>query len=115
MAGHKYHYDSIQFCSTCETAYTTAVIDKKLKLVCRNCGHEEETANIIVHRTLFDAEEVDKTALVNVNTKHDVSLPITTKKSCPKCDNHDAAFMRYKDSSMALMFICTVCDSVWKY
>ena len=59
MAGHKYQYNSIQFCTTCETAYTTAIIDKQLKLLCRNCGHEEETSNIIVHRTLFDAEVVD--------------------------------------------------------
>lgn len=38
-------------------------------------------------------------------------LPLTTKQPCPHSNQSEAAFMPYKDSSMALRFICTHCDS----
>ena len=38
-------------------------------------------------------------------------LPLTTKKPCPHSNQSKAAFMPYKDSSMALRFMCTHCDS----
>lgn len=111
---HVYEYTAIQFCGRCETAYTMAVIDKQLKLLCRNCGHEETTKNIVVSRTLSDDGGHDKTALVNRFTKHDDTLPVTSKKACPHCGKRQAKFMRYSDDSMALLFLCLHCDHLWK-
>ena len=110
-----YAYDSIKFCTVCETAYATALVDGVLTLACRNCSNEEPTQNIVVHRTLFDTEEIDKATQVTRFTKHDVSLPLTTKKTCPTCGATRAKYMKRKDSGMALMYICTACDGVWTY
>jgi DNA-directed RNA polymerase subunit M/transcription elongation factor TFIIS len=50
MASYSYNYASISFCPVCDTTYAMAVIDGQLKHVCRKCGNEEATRDIVVHR-----------------------------------------------------------------
>ena len=85
------------FCPMCENLFYHKEIDKKLHLVCKNCGYKKQTNSTLVNRKVYRKE--NKTTIVNkLYLKYDVGYPRTTKKKCPnkKCpsdkSNQEAIF-----------------------
>ncbi len=111
-----YAYVSIQFCPVCDTAYAMQVSDGKLSLFCRNCSHKEDTKNIIVHKTNYGFQEMDKDFLVNQYSRYDNTLPVSTVHRCPQCGENRSKFQKASDSKMSLMFFCINpdCTAIWK-
>lgn len=114
--GHRYDYISLQFCKSCETAYSIQILDGQQMLFCRNCSFSEPTDLIVVHRTSYENKEMDKEFMINQNSRHDVTLPVCTTEICPACQNTRSKFMKSHDDKMALMFFClnTECGAIWR-
>ena len=113
---HAYNYVSLQFCTSCDTAFSVQAVDGELKLVCRTCGLTEPTRNIVVHRTSYESKDLDKDFLFNECSRYDRTLAVSTVQPCPKCHHREAKFMKSSEERMALMFICLNpdCNLVWK-
>lgn len=116
MSGGRYDYVSLQFCSVCDTAYAMQINDGKQILFCRSCGHEEPTDLLVVHRTNYEHKESDKDYMINRDSRHDVTLPISTTERCFKCGHDRSKFMKTHDNKMALMFFCLApkCGAIWR-
>ncbi len=114
--GQRYDYISLQFCKTCETAYSIQIMDGQQRLYCRNCSFSEPTDLIVVHRTSYENKEMDKEFMINANTRYDVTLPVCTVEKCPACGHSDSKFMKVHDDKMALMFFCLNkdCGTIWR-
>ena len=112
----RYDYVSLQFCNICDTAYAMQISDGKQTLICRNCGHDEATDLLVVHRTNYEHSESDKDYMFNEDSRHDVTLPISTIEPCVVCGKTRAKYMKAHDNKMALMFFCLdpECRTVWR-
>jgi len=103
---------------------------------CRNCGETNQTItkeNICILHTDIVSKEKAYLHEVNEYTKLDPTLPRTNNIKCPNqsCkSNHnpaidgetsqeepiknDVIYLRYDDINMKYIYICTVCDKIWK-
>jgi len=105
---------------------------------CRKCGHEDDTLiathdNICVSKTTVKKKEGGVKHLVNEYTKLDPTLPRVSNIPCPNqaCpsnrDNgdeknegdakeipHEVIYLRYNDAQLKFVYICNLCDTVWK-
>jgi|TARA_R110002074_G_scaffold89077_2_gene195924 DNA-directed RNA polymerase subunit M/transcription elongation factor TFIIS len=108
----------------------------KLIYYCRNCGNEDDTLiatldNICVSKTTVKKKEGGVKHLVNEYTKLDPTLPRVSNIPCPnaacisnrdhgaKEDGedelpHEVIYLRYNDAQLKFVYICNLCDSVWK-
>uniref|UniRef100_A0A6C0C4V2 DNA-directed RNA polymerase M/15kDa subunit domain-containing protein n=1 Tax=viral metagenome TaxID=1070528 RepID=A0A6C0C4V2_9ZZZZ len=105
---------------------------------CRKCGHEDDTLiatsdNICVSKTTVKKKEGGVKHLVNEYTKLDPTLPRVSNIPCPNTacpsnrDNdgekkenddkemqHEVIYLRYNDAQLKFVYICNLCDTVWK-
>jgi DNA-directed RNA polymerase subunit M/transcription elongation factor TFIIS len=100
---------------------------------CRKCGHEDDTListlnNICVSKTTIKKKEGGVKNLVNEYTKLDPTLPRVTNIPCPNaaCVSnkppeegaeavpHEVIYLRYNDAQLKFVYICGLCDTVWK-
>jgi DNA-directed RNA polymerase subunit M/transcription elongation factor TFIIS len=99
---------------------------------CRKCGHEDDTLiatldNICVSKTTVKKKEGGVKHLVNEYTKLDPTLPRVTNIPCPnaacasnkeekdeKDGQHEVIYLRYNDAQLKFVYICNLCDTVWK-
>jgi len=92
---------------------------------CRNCGHEDETLsadNICVSRTDITQNTKTYEHIINEYTKLDPTLPRTTTIKCPnqECKSNndeiprEVIYIRYDDINMKYIYLCAVCDTLWK-
>jgi aspartate carbamoyltransferase regulatory subunit len=98
----------------------------KMIYYCRNCGSTDENTmndNICVLKTYLQKGEQTFNHIVNKYTKFDPTLPRIYNVKCPNINcvsNNDekikpeVIYMRYDDTNMKYIYICTLCDTNWK-
>jgi DNA-directed RNA polymerase subunit M/transcription elongation factor TFIIS len=102
-------------------------VSNKLIYYCRNCGHEDDTItneNICVSTTHIKRNEQNYTHIINEYTKYDSTLPRINTIKCPNnscksnlvdgAENREVIYIRYDDINMKYIYLCTVCDKLWK-
>ena len=121
----------MHFCSKCDNMYHIKISDEddanKLIYYCRNCGNEDDvltSENIFVSKTQLSRTEQKYGNVVNKYTKLDPTLPRINTIKCPNpiCNSNkkdeentrEVIYLRYDDINMKYVYICAVCDTVWK-
>jgi DNA-directed RNA polymerase subunit M/transcription elongation factor TFIIS len=131
----------MHFCKNCENMYYIRLKDEdsdSLIYYCRKCGHEDDTLgatlnNICVSKTSVKKTESSVRHLVNEYTKLDPTLPRVNNIPCPNpsClsnrpiddvkeekkdekEPHEVIYLRYDDAALKFVYICSLCDKVWK-
>ena len=118
----------MHFCKQCDNMYYIRVSgedENTLIYYCRNCGHEDDMineGNICVCKTSFKKGEQKYSHIINEFTKLNPTLPRLTNIPCPnpECATHkghanpDVIYIRYDDSAMKYIYLCSVCDTTWK-
>ena len=122
----------MHFCNKCENMlYIRLLAEDSDNLVyyCRNCGESDQLIdkdNICVSRTDIVIKEKAYLHDINEYTKLDPTLPRTNNIKCPNqlCKsnteehrhtvNNEVIYLRYDDKNMKYIYICTICDKVWK-
>ncbi len=119
----------MHFCVHCSNMYyitIDATDPNKLVYYCRNCGHKDETISlqdVVVSKIELKKTEQEFSHIINQYTKLDPTLPRVSNILCPNSDcatNKDKdvpreiIYMRYDNTNMKYVYICSTCDSVWK-
>jgi DNA-directed RNA polymerase subunit M/transcription elongation factor TFIIS len=107
--------------------YIRINVDDPNKLVyyCRKCGNEDKmlaTENVCVSKTLIKKTDQTFNHIINKYTKLDPTLPRINTVLCPEptCPTNTNAipreiiYIRYDDTNMKYIYVCSECDSVWK-
>ena len=125
---------NIKFCAKCDNKYYHRIEENRLRYYCRVCGNVESnttTEALCVLDTQLQQNTTNYDFIVNKYTKFDPTLPHIFVK-CPNdaCKtNHssnsssekkteegitDAIYLRYDNTQMKYIYICTECDHKWK-
>ena len=125
----------MHFCDKCENMLYIRLLEEdsdSLVYYCRNCGHSSDLIdkdNICVSKTDIVVQEKAYSHHINEYTKLDPTLPRTNNIKCPNqsCQSNmqnleesninntnEVIYLRYDDKNMKYMYICTICDKVWK-
>jgi len=118
----------MHFCSNCSNMYYIRInADDTNKLVyyCRNCGNEDKllaVENVCVSKTQIKKNEQTFTHIINKYTKLDPTLPRIKNVLCPNPDcatntkdaEREIIYIRYDDTNMKYVYLCSTCDTVWK-
>jgi DNA-directed RNA polymerase subunit M/transcription elongation factor TFIIS len=97
----------------------------KLVYYCRNCGNIDETLsvdNVTVSKVQLKKSEQEFSHIINKYTKLDPTLPRVNNILCPnancKTNTEDfpkeIIYIRYDDTNMKYVYLCSTCDTVWK-
>jgi len=97
----------------------------KLVYYCRNCGNVDETLsvdNVTVSKIQLKKSEQEFSHIINKYTKLDPTLPRINNILCPnancKTNTEDVPkeiiYIRYDDTNMKYVYLCSTCDTVWK-
>ncbi len=132
----------MHFCNNCENMLYIRLLEEEsdsLIYYCRNCGKTDDEItkeNICVLQTDIVLKEKAYLHEINEYTKLDPTLPRTNNIKCPNqscSSNHstsltdqptsideeppvknDVIYLRYDDVNMKYIYICTLCDKIWK-
>lgn len=121
---------SIRFCTKCDNKYYHRITENALVYHCRVCGFQDPNISndaFCVLDTQIQSGVQNFDHIVNRYTKFDPVLPHLFVR-CPNdvcktnTDNAsdkskqitDAIFIRYDDSKLKFLYICTECDTKWK-
>jgi len=97
----------------------------KLVYYCRKCGNEDKLLaieNVCVSKTHVKKTEQSFSHIINKYTKLDPTLPRVNTILCPNpdCDTNsgdklrEIIYIRYDDSNMKYIYLCSECDTVWQ-
>ena len=108
---------------------------------CRNCGHIDDQITeegVCILNTQLKKNTQKFNHIINEYTKMDPTLPRIYNVPCPNSQcpinlaktktksiessstdsstesNQEVIYMRYDDTNMKYLYICTTCDTVWK-
>jgi len=118
----------MRFCSNCENMYYIRIDannTNKLVYYCRKCGNEDiqfNADNVSIVKTEIKKSEESFSHIINKYTKLDPTLPRTNKVLCPNKDcetntkeaDREIIYIRYNDTDMKYIYLCSTCDTVWK-
>jgi DNA-directed RNA polymerase subunit M/transcription elongation factor TFIIS len=123
----------MKFCTVCDNMYYISINEKDSNLLsyyCRSCGHIDDTITeegICILNTQLKQGHQKFNHIINEYTKMDPTLPRIYNIPCPNaqcssksecsaesCSNPEIIYMRYDDSNLKYLYICTKCDFVWK-
>ena len=118
----------MRFCSNCDNMYyirINANNTNKLVYYCRKCGNEDEqfnADNVSIVKTEIKKSEESFSHIINKYTKLDPTLPRTNKILCPnkECETNtkeaerEIIYIRYNDTDMKYIYLCSTRDTVWK-
>ena len=123
----------MHFCIKCDNMYyirISAEDTNKLVYYCRNCGHEDSNLNVdnvTVSKVQLKKSEQQFNHIINKYTKLDPTLPRTNRVLCPnpECatntyssnnnnNQREIISIRYDDTNMKYVYLCSTCDTVWK-
>ena len=127
----KYNYSiRMHFCINCENMYyiqLDANNPDALVYYCRKCGDINENItmdNVSISKIQLKKGEQQFNSIVNKYTKLDPTLPRIDRVLCPNNEcttNHpdtptprEIIYIRYDDSNMKYIYLCSTCDTVWK-
>ena len=129
----------MHFCSQCENMYYIRLDEdnaNKLIYYCRHCGNEDSnivTDNVSVSKILVKNNEQNFSNIINKYTKLDPTLPRVNNILCPNplCETNlleekkndkeqsplaerEIIYIRYDDTNMKYIYLCSTCDTAWK-
>ena len=118
----------MHFCSKCSNMYYIRINSddpNKLVYYCRNCGNEDKllaVENVCVSKTQIKKAEQSFNHIINKYTKLDPTLPRINTVLCPNPDcltntkdkEREIIYIRYDDTNMKYIYLCSECDTVWK-
>ena len=124
---------NITFCGKCDNKYYHRIEENQLRYYCRVCGNIESnvtTEALCVLDTQFQQNTHNYDFIVNKYTKFDPTLPhifvrcpneacASKKKDKKESDDSkedvtDAIYLRYDNTQLKYIYICTTCDHKWK-
>lgn len=121
----------MHFCVKCKNMYYVKIEEhevNQLVYYCRSCGDvnvDLALQNTCVSKIYTSAQTDDSFGhLINAYTKNDPTLPRTTGVACPNVDcTHDGKkgepleviIIRYDNTNLKYMYMCSECDHVWTY
>ena len=114
---------TMKFCSRCENLFYLTIDEDTIQYTCKKCGMIENIeedctiSNIFCNQTKQNVQNS-----VNQYTKLDPTLPRINTVLCPDPDcptNKDGVpreiiYIRYDDSNMKYIYLCSECDTVWQ-
>lgn len=126
----------MEFC-VCGNMYYIGLSEKdsnSLVHYCRACGHRDHTIStegVCVINTNYKKGEQQFNHIINKYTKEDPTLPRIYNIPCPNAactsniDTESSAtavekkpveiiYIRYDDTNLKYLYMCTLCDTVWK-
>lgn len=118
----------MKFCTECDNMYYISINTENsndLSYYCRNCGHIDPsiaTENLCVLNNQLKKGVQTFHHIVNKYTKDDPTLPRIYNIKCPngdcttnKTENNKAEiiYMRYDDTNLKYLYICSTCDTMW--
>jgi DNA-directed RNA polymerase subunit M/transcription elongation factor TFIIS len=97
----------------------------KLVYYCRNCGNTDSILsvnNVTVSKIQIKKSEQEFSHIINKYTKLDPTLPRINTILCPnpECATNvtdepkEIIYIRYDDKNMKYVYLCCICDVVWK-
>jgi len=98
----------------------------KLVYYCRHCGNEDNllsVENVCVSKLQIKKSEQSFNHIINKYTKLDPTLPRINTILCPnpdcetntnKASDREIIYIRYDDTNMKYVYLCSTCDTVWK-
>jgi DNA-directed RNA polymerase subunit M/transcription elongation factor TFIIS len=119
----------MKFCDICDNMYYVSINEKnqnELSYYCRNCGNVDDNVtgeNTCVLNTQIKKGEQKYNHIINEYTKYDPTLPRLYNMECPNatCKTHsdktvksDILYIRYDEENMKYLYMCSICDIVWK-
>jgi DNA-directed RNA polymerase subunit M/transcription elongation factor TFIIS len=118
----------MHFCSECQNMYYISIDSNnanKLVYYCRHCGNIDESIsvdNVTVSKIQLKKSEQEFSHIINKYTKLDPTLPRVNNILCPnancKTNTEDVPkeiiYIRYDDTNMKYVYLCSTCDTVWK-
>ena len=118
----------MHFCENCDNMYYLKITEEggdSLIYYCRNCGHENNILtqdNICVLDTTIKQMKGRYSQVINSYTKYDPTLPRISSIKCPNqsCESNkdgskrEVIYIRYDDTNMKYIYMCTACDTIWK-
>ena len=119
----------MHFCVNCDNMYYIQISESdsnSLEYYCRKCGHKNSeitVENVSISKVQLKKGEQQFNNIINKYTKLDPTLPRINRILCPNGEcltNHDAnenreiIYIRYDDTNMRYVYLCSTCDTVWK-
>ena len=118
----------MHFCSNCANMYYIRINSddpNKLVYYCRKCGNEDkliDIENVCVSKTQIKKTEQTFSHIINKYTKFDPTLPRINTVLCPDLNcptnvdgkSREIIYIRYDDSNMKFVYLCSDCDTVWQ-
>ena len=118
----------MHFCIQCQNMYYISISASdanKLIYYCRNCGHEDNVLpveNVTVSKMQLKKSEQEFSNIINKYTKLDPTLPRINNVLCPNMNcktntdeiEREIIYIRYDDTNMKYVYLCSSCDTVWK-
>lgn len=118
----------MHFCSNCGNMYYIRIDSDNNNLLvyyCRHCGNEDKhlsTENVCVLKTQIKKSEQSFSHIINQYTKLDPTLPRINNVLCPNANcktntekaEKEIIYIRYDDTNMKYVYLCSTCDTVWK-
>jgi DNA-directed RNA polymerase subunit M/transcription elongation factor TFIIS len=97
----------------------------KLIYYCRNCGNKDSTISVkdvTVSNVQLKKSKQEFTHIINKYTKLDPTLPRVSNILCPNTEcftntedkPREIIYIRYDDTNMKYVYLCSSCDTVWK-
>ncbi len=117
----------MHFCSNCSNMYYIRINSddpNSLVYYCRQCGNEDKSIavdNVCVSKVQIKKSEQSFNHIINKYTKLDPTLPRVNNILCPnpdcatntKNDPREIIYIRYNDTDMKYIYLCSTCDTVW--
>ena len=117
----------MHFCSNCSNMYYIRINSddpNSLVYYCRQCGNEDKSIgvnNVCVSKIQIKKSEQSFNHIINKYTKLDPTLPRINNVLCPnpdcdtntKNDPREIIYIRYDDTNMKYIYLCSSCDTVW--
>ena len=111
----------MEFCEICENMYYLTTKEEDLVYQCKKCGNEKPASSSVVSSISFSKRE-QYTSIINKYTKLDPTLPRINTILCPNVDcetntknkEREIIYIRYDDTNMKYVYLCSSCDTVWK-
>jgi len=120
----------MHFCNVCDNKYYIRIDNddaNKLIYYCRNCGNEDTELtvdNVSISKIQMNKGEQSFAHIINKYTKLDPTLPRVSKILCPNHDcetnvhpvdnEREIIYIRYDNTNMKYIYLCSTCDTVWK-
>ncbi len=122
----------MKFCTQCDNMYYIGINEKntnELTYYCRNCKNTDNSIAMegaCIIDTHSKNTHMKYSYHINEYTKIDPTLPRVFNIKCPNADCNsnkkdsgeytfpEVIYMRYDNTNMKYVYMCTICNNIWK-